>query len=74
MDYQNHIRHHRNADESNNRDKFFKIRNILNIIFMFGAIAGMLVYFSYDHSVGIIIILTAMVFKLTECCLRLLRQ
>lgn len=68
MDNETNIpRRHRQEKEV---DKRFKLRNILNLIFILGAIAGMLFYFLSDETVGIIIIMAAMVFKLTECCLR----
>lgn len=63
-------RHHRRGERS---DRFFVIRNILNIIFMIGAVVGVLVFYFYGRTVGIIIILTSMVFKMAECCFRLMR-
>ena len=43
------------------RDLFFWIRNILNIIFMVGAVVGVIFYFfTEQETLGIIIILTAM--------------
>ncbi len=65
------IRHHR-RDASN--DKYFKIRNVLNIIFMIGAVVGMAVFYFHNRTMGTIIIITAMVFKMAECCFRFLRQ
>lgn len=65
------VRHHRRDAQS---DKYFKIRNILNIIFMIGALAGVLVLYFYDKTVGTVIILVSMVLKMTECCFRLMRQ
>ena len=60
--------------ESKQRDRFFKIRNMLNIIFMIGALVGMVFYFwSNRQTIGIIIILAAIVFKIIECCLRFIR-
>lgn len=59
--------------EPDDASRFLKIRNILNIIFMIGAIIGMIVYFISDHTTGIIIILSSMVFKIAECCLRFFR-
>ena len=58
---------------NSNKDRFFKIRNILNSIFMLGAIAGMIVYFYMNESIGAIIIFAAMALKLVECCLRMMR-
>lgn len=65
------IRHH-HRDASN--DKYFKIRNVLNIIFMIGAVVGMAVFYFHNRTMGTIIIITAMVFKMAECCFRFLRQ
>ena len=64
-------RHHR-RDAS--EDKYFKIRNVLNIIFMVGAIVGMGIFYFHDRTMGTIIILTAMAFKIAECCFRFIRQ
>lgn len=54
-------------------DRLLPLRNVLNAIFMLGAIIGLCVYYFSDHSVGIFIILTAMAFKMAECSLRLIR-
>ena len=62
---------HRRPDEE--KDKHFKLRNILNIVFMIGAVVGMLVYFFSAQTIGTVIILTAMLFKVAECCLRFIR-
>ena len=64
----NRPRHHRLMKEP--KDKYLQIRNILNIIFMLGAIAGVSIYFLANATVGTIIILAAMVFKIIECCIR----
>ena len=64
-------RHHR-RDASN--DKYFKIRNILNIIFMLGAVVGMAVFYFGTRTTGTIIIITAIAFKVIECFFRLIRQ
>lgn len=65
-----HRFHRRPASE----DKYFKIRNVLNIIFMLGAIVGMGVFYFQSRTMGTIIILTAMAFKIAECCFRFIRQ
>ena len=66
------LQHHRRGeDDEQKRDSVFVIRNILNIIFMAGALAGVAVYLlSQDKTTGIYIVLVAMVFKMAECCLR----
>lgn len=56
------------------KDSFLYIRQWLNIIFMFGAVIGVIVYFLADlTTTGTIIILVAMVFKIIECILRFIR-
>lgn len=53
------------------KDRFLYIRQWLNIIFMLGAVIGVIVYFLADlTTTGTIIILVAMVFKIIECILR----
>lgn len=54
-------------------DRHLRIRNILNIIFMLGAVAGMLTYFYYGHFLGAVIIIVSMIFKVAECCIRFIR-
>lgn len=55
------------------RHKIKTIRNILNLIFMLMAIAGMAYYFFADKYVGTIIILVAMAFKMVESSMRMLK-
>ncbi len=55
------------------KDRFLWLRNILNIIFMAVAVVGVLIYLQSSHSTGIIIILIAMMFKITECVFRFLK-
>jgi len=49
------------------------LRNWLNLIFVVGAAAGMLVYFVSDKETGTYIILGSMVFKFIEIVLRLMK-
>ena len=71
---ENPIPRHRRGEEEQPRDRFFKIRNILNIIFMLGAVVGVLLYYLSRHAVGTFVLLCAIIFKVAECCLRLLRK
>ena len=48
-------------------------RNILNIIFIFGALIGMYIYYKGNTETGTIIIIVAMTFKLIEVIIRLLK-
>ena len=62
----------RRGDETP-RDGRIRLRNALNIIFMVGAVAGVAVYTLSDRDTGVVIVLAAMVFKIAEAALRLLR-
>lgn len=64
-------RHHLKKFEYE-KGRFFKVRNILNIIFIIGAIAGLVWYFTGDKDIAIMIILGAMTFKIVETSLRFL--
>lgn len=59
-------------DEESLRKKYYIIRNVLNTIFLIGAIVGMLLYFFYSEQVGTYVILGSMIFKMAECCFRFL--
>jgi hypothetical protein len=50
-----------------------KIRNILNLIFMLGAIVGVIWYLTKDRTEGTYIILIAMCFKIAESSLRMMK-
>ena len=55
-------------------DRFLPIRQWLNIIFMLGALVGVIVYFLTDNTTtGTIIILVSMIFKMIESVLRFIR-
>lgn len=63
-------RHHYREENALPKAGFIKVRNVLNLIFMIGAIIGIMIYFLGSQTIGIIVILAAMVFKLIECALR----
>lgn len=57
-------------EEPRNR-KVFIIRQVLNIIFMIGAVVGAVLYWLQpEETLGILVIMTAMFFKMAECVLR----
>ena len=60
-------------DGGKGRDRFFKIRNVLNILFMAIAIIGIALYFLWSHAIGTIVILVGCAFKFVECSLRLIK-
>ena len=49
------------------------LRNILNIVFIFGALIGMYIYYKGNKETGTIIIIIAMAFKFIEVVIRLLK-
>ncbi|MBR3067669.1 MAG: hypothetical protein K6D55_02215 [Prevotella sp.] len=49
------------------------LRMWLNIIFMVGAIAGLIVYFKVDHDMAKWILLVSLVFKFVELFLRIFK-
>lgn len=58
-------------EEEQPRGTVFVIRQILNIIFMIGAIIGVALYcFQPEPTLGILVVMTAMFFKMAECVLR----
>jgi hypothetical protein len=67
------LQRRRRHEDEEPADKFLKLRNWLNIIFMVGAIVGVLIYFFNDQTVGTIVVLAAMVFKIVESALRFIR-
>ena len=53
-----------------------QIRNIRNIIFMIGAVVGVILYLSKNeerHYLGLYIILIAMCFKIAESSMRMIK-
>lgn len=64
-------RNHRQPREHTRIDYF---RQWLNIIFMLGAVVGVIFYFLSDSNTGVIILLTAIVFKFVECVLRVINR
>ena len=65
--------HSRSHQEEENKDRFLMLRQVLNIIFMLGAVVGVLLYFYQNKTMGTVVIVVAMVFKMIECVLRLLK-
>lgn len=54
-------------------DRYIVLRNILNVIFMLGALAGVVVYINWNRDAGTIVILVSMVFKIVECVFRFMK-
>lgn len=71
MEIDNDSLSHRHRGEQAPDNNRLRLRNVLNIIFMLLAIAGLVIYYSFDHTVGTIVILVAVVFKIVESALRI---
>lgn len=71
-----HERHHeeKSALKTKQERTNLIIRNILNLIFMIGAVAGVICHFYYDKQKGMYIILAAMAFKFIESAIRASQQ
>lgn len=59
-----------NENESRNS---LRLRNWLNIIFMIGAIVGVICWYAVNRDTGLIIILASIVVKFIESTIRLLK-
>ena len=68
----NHPKRH-NLEPFRDSSKTRVLRFWLNVIFMLGAIAGLVVYFYADHEVAKYILIVASVFKFVELALRILK-
>lgn len=66
------LQRRRRGPENARRDDSIRLRNWLNLIFMVGALAGILIYFFGDRTTGSVVILVAMVFKIIESAIRFL--
>ncbi|MBQ3858346.1 MAG: hypothetical protein II775_06700 [Prevotella sp.] len=57
------------------RDQYFKIRNLLNIIFMLLAAIGLIIMYATDmYQTGVIIVLSAVAVKIIEVGLRMFKR
>ena len=52
----------------------FKVRMVLNVIFMLGVVAGMLVYFLNDKMTGMIILACCVPVKMAESIIRMMKK
>lgn len=60
-------RHH------NQSNRYLGLRNVLNLLFMVGALVGIIIYFLGNQQTGTIVILVSMLFKIVECVFRFIR-
>ncbi len=55
------------------RGRFFHLRNVLNIVFILLAIAGMALFAYGSRQIGGALLIVAVVIKLVECVIRIAR-
>ncbi len=55
------------------KGRLFALRNVLNTLFIFGALAGVICYVAYDRSLGTYIVIGSLPLKFIEAALRLIR-
>ncbi|MDO4160234.1 MAG: hypothetical protein Q4D41_07250 [Prevotellaceae bacterium] len=67
------IRRRRRGGDEEDKDRFMLLRNILNIIFMIGAVVGVVIWLQWNQNIGLIVILASMVFKFVECVFRFIK-
>lgn len=67
--------HHAPLHVQRPRDRYFKIRNILNILFMLGAVIGFIIWYtSNSKTAGLVILLAAVILKIIEVALRMFHK
>ncbi len=52
--------------------KLFVLRNVLNTLFMIGALAGVVCYLAYSKTIGTYIVIGSLPLKFVEAALRLI--
>ena len=73
-DKEQYLQRRHRGEDNEKEDRFRATRQWLNIIFMIGAIAGVVVYLTQpNQNLGTIIVLIAMFLKIIECALRFIR-
>ncbi len=55
-----------------NKGRFFKLRNILNLVFIILAVVGMIIYFQSNSFIGGAILVVSVIIKFAESVLRLM--
>lgn len=63
--------HHQHSRQSNN---MLMVRNVLNLLFMIGAVIGVVFTLKGDRLTGMYIVAVAMALKFTESAIRLLKR
>ncbi len=63
----------RGEDQEKQKPRRLLLRNILNTVFMIGAVVGVVIYFKHDEYLGTVVILVAMMIKMSECVFRFMK-
>ena len=66
MEQQEPTMHRRRRELDANKDQFLMVRQILNLIFMIGAVLGVIIFLTGNTVIGTLVILASMVFKIAE--------
>lgn len=74
MTEENNIPTLHRGEEEPQHDRWFKLRNTLNIIFMLLTVAGVCIYYFSSSTTGSYVLLIAIVIKIVECCFRFSRR
>ena len=76
QDYSSQIRRHRryhNLEPFEDNGKLRNLRQVLNVVFILGAIAGVTVWLKGNQETGTYILIGASVFKFVELTLRIMK-
>jgi hypothetical protein len=67
--------HHRHDEEKEprERDRFFKLRQCLNFIFIIATVFGVATWFTQSREMGTYILILGIVFKFAEASLRIVK-
>jgi len=55
------------------RGKLYGVRQVINLLFIVSALAGMFIFFKYNKQTGTYILIAACILKFIEVTLRLMR-
>ncbi|MBQ9672555.1 MAG: hypothetical protein IJV34_06845 [Prevotella sp.] len=65
--------HRRQDDPFEGKDRFYSLRQFLNVTFIILGIIGMIVWFSYSHDLATYILIGAVGFKFIELTMRIMK-
>lgn len=65
--------HHRKAEDEENRGLSYYVRQVLNVLFLLLAVAGLVLWYAVSKNVGAYTLIAALVFKFAELSLRIMK-